>query len=90
MRDRHAWSFSTAPALRRLEAVGAADAVDLDARDGARDRQGQQGADRAARRPAVESVRRYLAMGRPHLDRRHRPDLFSMPAAARSRARGAF
>jgi len=27
-------------------------------------------------RPAVESLRRYLAVGRPHLDRRHRPELF--------------
>jgi integrase/recombinase XerD len=27
-------------------------------------------------RQAVESLRRYLARGRPHLDRRHRPELF--------------
>ena len=27
-------------------------------------------------RPAAESVRRYLALGRPHLDRRYRPELF--------------
>ena len=27
-------------------------------------------------RPAAEALRRYLALGRPHLDRRHRPDLF--------------
>jgi integrase/recombinase XerD len=27
-------------------------------------------------RPAVDALRRYLAMGRPHLDRRHRPELF--------------
>ena len=27
-------------------------------------------------RPAVEALRRYLAKGRPHLDRRHRPELF--------------
>jgi integrase/recombinase XerD len=27
-------------------------------------------------RPAVEAVRRYLARGRPYLDRRHRPELF--------------
>jgi integrase/recombinase XerD len=27
-------------------------------------------------RPAAEAVRRYLALGRPHLDRRYRPDLF--------------
>ena len=27
-------------------------------------------------RPAADSVRRYLSRGRPHLDRRHRPELF--------------
>lgn len=27
-------------------------------------------------RPATEALRRYLALGRPHLDRRHRPELF--------------
>ena len=27
-------------------------------------------------RPAVEALRRYIAMGRPHLDRRTRPELF--------------
>ena len=27
-------------------------------------------------RSAADSVRRYLARGRPHLDRRHRPELF--------------
>ena len=27
-------------------------------------------------RPAVDALRRYLAMGRPHLDRRNRPELF--------------
>jgi integrase/recombinase XerD len=27
-------------------------------------------------RPAAEAVRRYLALGRPHLDRRYRPEMF--------------
>jgi site-specific recombinase XerD len=27
-------------------------------------------------RPAAEAIRRYLALGRPHLDRRYRPELF--------------
>jgi len=41
-------------------------------------------------RPAVEAVRRYLARGRPHLDRRHRPDLFlNAQGGALTRA-GAF
>ena len=34
-------------------------------------------------RPAAESVRRYLALGRPHLDRRYRPSSSSMPGAVR-------
>jgi integrase/recombinase XerD len=38
-------------------------------------------------RPAAEALRRYLALGRPHLDRRHRPSSSSTPAAARSPAR---
>ena len=41
-------------------------------------------------RPAVEALRRYLAHGRPHLDRRHRPDLFlNAQGGALTRA-GAF
>ena len=41
-------------------------------------------------RPAVEAVRRYLSRGRPHLDRRHRPDLFlNAQGGALTRA-GAF
>jgi integrase/recombinase XerD len=27
-------------------------------------------------RPAVDALRRYISRGRPHLDRRHRPELF--------------
>src|SRR4051794_12467958 len=41
-------------------------------------------------RPAVEAVRRYLSRGRPHLDRRHRPELFlNAQGGALTRA-GAF
>jgi integrase/recombinase XerD len=41
-------------------------------------------------REAVEAIRRYLAHGRPHLDRRHRPDLFlNAQGGALTRA-GAF
>jgi integrase/recombinase XerD len=41
-------------------------------------------------REAVEALRRYLARGRPHLDRRHRPDLFlNAQGGALTRA-GAF
>jgi integrase/recombinase XerD len=41
-------------------------------------------------RQAVEALRRYLARGRPHLDRRHRPELFlNAQGGALTRA-GAF
>jgi len=41
-------------------------------------------------RPAAEALRRYLAHGRPHLDRRHRPELFlNAQGGALTRA-GAF
>jgi len=41
-------------------------------------------------RPAAEAVRRYLALGRPHLDRRYRPELFlNVRGGALTRA-GAF
>ena len=41
-------------------------------------------------RPAAESVRRYLAFGRPHLDRRHRPDLFLNARGGALTRAGAF
>jgi integrase/recombinase XerD len=63
--------------LRVSEAVGLEKgAVDLDGRfvrcvgKGGKERVVPLG------RAAAEAVRRYLARGRPHLDRRHRPELF--------------
>jgi site-specific recombinase XerD len=41
-------------------------------------------------RPAAEALRRYLAMGRPHLDRRHRPDLFLNARGGALTRAGAF
>ena len=41
-------------------------------------------------RPAAEAVRRYLALGRPHLDRRHRPDLFLNARGGALTRAGAF
>lgn len=41
-------------------------------------------------RPAAESVRRYVALGRPHLDRRHRPDLFLNARGGALTRAGAF
>jgi integrase/recombinase XerD len=41
-------------------------------------------------RPAAEALRRYLAMGRPHLDRRYRPDLFLNARGGALTRAGAF
>jgi integrase/recombinase XerD len=41
-------------------------------------------------RPAAESVRRYLALGRPHLDRRYRPELFLNARGGALTRAGAF
>ncbi len=41
-------------------------------------------------RPAADAVRRYMAMGRPHLDRRHRPDLFLNARGGALTRAGAF
>ncbi len=77
LRDRALVELLYGAGLRVSEAVGLAkSAIDLDARTvrvvgkGSKERIVPLG------RPAVESVRRYLALGRPHLDRRRRPDLF--------------
>jgi integrase/recombinase XerD len=77
MRDRALVELLYGAGLRVSEAVGLAKTgVDLDARTvrvlgkGSKERIVPLG------RPGVETVRRYLALGRPHLDRRHRPDLF--------------
>ena len=41
-------------------------------------------------RPAAESIRRYLALGRPHLERRHRPELFLNDRGGALTRAGAF
>jgi site-specific recombinase XerD len=77
LRDRALVELLYGAGLRISEALGTTkSAVDLDARavrvlgKGSKERVVPLG------RPAVEAVRRYLALGRPHLDRRHRPELF--------------
>jgi len=77
MRDRALVELLYGAGLRVSEAVGLERAgVDLDGRlvrcigKGDKERIVPLG------RPAVEAVRRYLAHGRPHLDRRRRPELF--------------
>ena len=77
MRDRVLVELLYGAGLRVSEAVGAArSAVDLDARTVRVIGKGRKERIVPLGRPAVEAVRRYLALGRPHLDRRHRPDLF--------------
>src|SRR5262245_59935634 len=91
LRDRALVELMYGAGLRVSETVGLARAaVDIDARivrvlgKGDKERIVPLG------RPAAEAVRRYLALGRPHLDRRHRPDLFlNVRGGALTRA-GAF
>ena len=77
MRDRALVELLYGAGLRVSEATGLhRRAVDLDERlvralgKGSKERIVPLG------RPAVEALRRYISMGRPHLDRRNRPELF--------------
>ncbi|MDX6440252.1 MAG: integrase/recombinase XerD [Gaiellaceae bacterium] len=77
MRDRALVELMYGAGLRVSEATGLhRRSVDLDDRivralgKGSKERIVPLG------RPAVEALRRYIAMGRPHLDRRSRPELF--------------
>jgi integrase/recombinase XerD len=77
LRDRALVELMYGAGLRVSEAVGLhRRSVDLDDRivralgKGSKERLVPLG------RPAVDALRRYIAMGRPHLDRRNRPELF--------------
>jgi integrase/recombinase XerD len=91
LRDRALTELLYGAGLRVSEAVGLGKTdVDLDRRlvratgKGSKERVVPLG------RPAAEALRRYLARGRPHLDRRHRPELFlNAQGGALTRA-GAF
>jgi site-specific recombinase XerD len=91
MRDRALVELLYGAGLRVSEAVGLVKAaVDLEGRivrvtgKGGKERLVPLG------RPAAESLRRYLAIGRPHLDRRHRADLFLNARGGALTRAGAF
>ncbi len=91
MRDRALVELLYGAGLRISEALGLERAsVDLDDRlvrvvgKGGKERLVPLG------RPAADAVRRYLALGRPHLDRRHRPDLFLNARGGALTRAGAF
>jgi len=91
LRDRALVELMYGAGLRVSEAVGLArTSVDIEARivrvlgKGDKERIVPLG------RPAAEAVRRYLALGRPHLDRRYRPDLFLNARGGALTRAGAF
>jgi integrase/recombinase XerD len=91
MRDRALVELLYGAGLRVSEAIGLVKAsVDLEGRivrvvgKGGKERLVPLG------RPAAEALRRYMALGRPHLDRRHRPDLFLNARGGALTRAGAF
>jgi integrase/recombinase XerD len=91
LRDHALVELMYGAGLRVSEAVGLEKgAVDLDERlvrvvgKGGKERLVPLG------RPAAEAVRRYLALGRPHLDRRFRPELFLNARGGALTRAGAF
>jgi len=91
MRDRALVELLYGAGLRVSETVGLVKAgVDLEGRvvrvigKGGKERLVPLG------RPAAEALRRYLALGRPHLDHRHRPDLFLNARGGALTRSGAF
>jgi integrase/recombinase XerD len=91
MRDRALVELMYGAGLRVSEAVGLArTSVDIDARIVRVIGKGDKERIVPLGRPAAEAVRRYLALGRPHLDRRHRPDLFLNARGGALTRAGAF
>jgi integrase/recombinase XerD len=91
LRDRALAELLYGAGLRVSEAVGLEKgAIDLEGRvvrvlgKGGKERLVPLG------RPAAEAVRRYLALGRPHLDRRYRPELFLNARGGALTRAGAF
>jgi integrase/recombinase XerD len=77
LRDRALLELMYACGLRASEVVGL-EVTDVDLKRGFVRAHGKGSKERIVPlgRPAVEALRRYIAMGRPHLDRRTRPELF--------------
>jgi integrase/recombinase XerD len=91
MRDRALVELMYGAGLRVSEAVGLArTSVDIDARIVRVIGKGDKERIVPLGRPAAEAVRRYLALGRPHLDRRYRPDLFLNARGGALTRAGAF
>jgi integrase/recombinase XerD len=77
LRDRALVELLYGAGLRVSEAVGLGKTdVDLERRVVRATGKGSKERLVPIGRPAAEALRRYLARGRPHLDRRHRPELF--------------
>jgi site-specific recombinase XerD len=91
LRDRALVELMYGGGLRVSETVGLArTSVDIDARIVRVIGKGDKERIVPLGRPAAESIRRYLALGRPHLDRRHRPDLFLNARGGALTRAGAF
>jgi len=91
LRDRALVELMYGAGLRVSETVGLArTSVDIDARIVRVIGKGDKERIVPLGRPAAESVRRYLALGRPHLDIRHRPDLFLNARGGALTRAGAF
>ena len=91
LRDRALVELMYGAGLRVSEAVGLARmSVDIDARIVGAIGKGDKERIVPLGRPAAEAVRRYLALGRPHLDRRHRHDLFLNARGGALTRAGAF
>ena len=91
LRDRALVELLYGAGLRVSEAIGLEkNGVDLD--DRAVRVLGKGGKERVVPvgRQAVEALRRYLARGRPYLDRRHRPELFLNARGGALTRSGAF
>jgi integrase/recombinase XerD len=91
LRDRALVELLYGAGLRVSEAVGLTRSeVDLEARIARVLGKGDKERIVPLGRPAAEALRRYLALGRPHLDRRHRRDLFLNARGGALTRAGAF